>query len=90
MYMSSDQALQLIQQLLWTSFVIAAPVLFATLFVGLVISAFQVVTQLQEMSLIYVPKLICASVVIALLAPWMLGRIVRFATSLFNSIATLA
>jgi flagellar biosynthesis protein FliQ len=87
--MSSDQALQLIKELLWTSFVIAAPVLAATLLIGLLISVFQVVTQLQEMSLSYVPKLVVAAIVIAVLAPWMLSRLVRFATSLFDSIATL-
>jgi flagellar biosynthesis protein FliQ len=41
------------------------------------------------MSLSYVPKLVVAAIVIAALAPWMLSRLVRFATSLFDSIATL-
>jgi flagellar biosynthetic protein FliQ len=49
--MSADQALQLLSQLFWNSFLIAGPVLAATLAVGLLVSAFQVVTQLQEMSL---------------------------------------
>jgi flagellar biosynthetic protein FliQ len=87
--MSSDQASRIVSQLLWNSFVIAGPVLIATLAVGLMVSVFQVVTQLQEMSLSYVPKLVVASVVIAVLAPWMLARLTAFAMSLFNIIPTL-
>jgi flagellar biosynthetic protein FliQ len=88
--MSSAQASQIVSQLLWNSFLIAGPVLVATLVIGLLVSVFQVVTQLQEMSLSYVPKLVVASVVIAVLTPWMLGRLTGFATSLFNIIPTLA
>ena len=58
--MSQDQALQLMTQLFWTSFLVAAPLLVATLVVGLIVGVFQVVTQLQEMSLSYVPKLVVA------------------------------
>ncbi|MEZ0604620.1 flagellar biosynthesis protein FliQ [Paraburkholderia sp. IW21] len=87
--MSSDQVLQIVSQLLWNSLLIAGPVLVATLVVGLMVSVFQVVTQLQEMSLSYVPKLVVASVVIVVLAPWMLGRLTGFATSLFTIIPTL-
>ena len=76
-------------QLFWNSFLIAGPVLAATLIVGLLVSVFQVVTQLQEMSLSYVPKLAVAGVVIVVLAPWMLGRLTGFAASLFNSIPAL-
>lgn len=76
-------------QMMWTGFVVAGPVLFACLIIGLSISVFQVVTQLQEMSLSYVPKLIGAAIVLVLLAPWMLSRLTRFATSLFSIIPTL-
>jgi flagellar biosynthetic protein FliQ len=87
--MSADQALQLLSQLFWNSFLIAGPVLAATLAVGLLVSAFQVVTQLQEMSLSYVPKLAVAAIVILLCASWMLGRLTGFAASLFKHIASM-
>ncbi|TKC89471.1 flagellar biosynthesis protein FliQ [Trinickia terrae] len=87
--MSENQALQMMAQLFWNSFLIAGPVLAATLVVGLLVSVFQVVTQLQEMSLSYVPKLAVAGIVIVLLAPWMLSRLTGFAASLFNSIPNL-
>lgn len=85
--MSSDQALQLMSQLFWNSFAIAAPILLSTLLVGLAVSIFQVITQLQEMSLSYVPKLAVAVIVTVVLGSWMLGRLVDFAASLFKSIA---
>lgn len=87
--MSADQALQMMSQLFWNSFLIAGPILVATLAVGLLVSVFQVVTQLQEMSLSYVPKLAIAVVVTVVLAPWMLARLTGFATSLFNNIPNL-
>ncbi|WP_338638588.1 flagellar biosynthetic protein FliQ [Burkholderia pyrrocinia] len=87
--MSESQALQLLAQLVWNSVLIAGPVLAATLIAGLLVSIFQVVTQLQEMSLSYVPKLIVAGVVIVTLAPWMLGHLTGFTTTLFTGIADL-
>jgi len=87
--MSADQALQLMEQLFWNSFHIAAPILVATLLVGVLISIFQVVTQLQEMSLSYVPKLAVAMLIVVVLGSWMLGRLTGFATELFKSIANL-
>ncbi|KVO18862.1 flagellar biosynthetic protein FliQ [Burkholderia ubonensis] len=87
--MSESQALQMLAQLVWNSFLIAGPVLAATLIAGLLVSIFQVVTQLQEMSLSYVPKLVVAGIVIVTLAPWMLGRLTGFTTTLFAGIADL-
>ncbi|RZF29096.1 flagellar type III secretion system protein FliQ [Paraburkholderia sp. UYCP14C] len=87
--MSADQALQMMTQLFWNSFLIAGPIVIATLVVGLLISVFQVVTQLQEMSLSYVPKLAVAVIVTVALAPWMLARLTGFAASLFRSIPNL-
>jgi flagellar biosynthetic protein FliQ len=87
--MSESQALQMLAQLIWNSFMIAGPVLVATLVAGLLVSIFQVVTQLQEMSLSYVPKLVVAGIVIVALGPWMLGRLTGFTTTLFAGIADL-
>jgi flagellar biosynthetic protein FliQ len=87
--MSADQAIQMMSQMLWNSVLIAGPILIATLAVGLLVSIFQVVTQLQEMSLSYVPKLAVAVAVTVVFAPWMLARLTGFAASLFNTIPNL-
>jgi flagellar biosynthetic protein FliQ len=87
--MGADQATGLLSQLFWQAFLISLPMLAVTLAVGLLVSVVQVVTQLQEMSLSYVPKLFAALVVLLLLGPWMLGRITSYATSLLSSLSTL-
>ncbi|WP_322081132.1 flagellar biosynthesis protein FliQ [Burkholderia sp. BCC1972] len=87
--MSSDNALGLMAQLMWTGLLVAGPILLAALVTGLVISLFQVVTQLQEMSLSYVPKLVVVGFVIVVLGSWMLARLTSFTQSLFNLIPTL-
>ncbi|TAL13613.1 MAG: flagellar biosynthesis protein FliQ [Aquabacterium sp.] len=84
--MSSDFALQLAAQLLWNAALIGAPVLGITLAVGLLISVFQAVTQIQEMSLSFVPKLLAAVLALVVFGPWMLKRLVGFATTLIASI----
>ena len=76
--------------LLWTGLAIASPVLIATLLVGLAVSALQVVTQLQEMSLSYIPKLAVTAAVLLLLGGWMLGLITGFAQRLFEGLAGLS
>ncbi|WP_186209019.1 flagellar biosynthesis protein FliQ [Burkholderia gladioli] len=87
--MSSDSALNLMAQLLWTGLLVAGPLLAAALVTGLAVSVFQVVTQLQEMSLSYVPKLLVVGIVMALLGSWMLARLTGFTQSLFSLIPTL-
>ncbi|VWD46850.1 type III secretion protein [Burkholderia contaminans] len=87
--MSSDNALGLMAQLMWAGLLVAGPILLAALVTGLVISLFQVVTQVQEMSLSYVPKLVVVGFVIVLLGSWMLARLTGFTQSLFSLIPTL-
>ena len=87
--MQSDQAIGLINQMLWATMLVAAPLLIATLVVGLVVSILQATTQIQEMTLSYVPKLFVAALVIIALGPWMMGRITQFAISVISMIPTL-
>jgi flagellar biosynthetic protein FliQ len=84
--MKPDLAVQLFTQLIWNAVVIAAPLLLTTLVVGVIVSVLQVVTQVQEMSLTFIPKLIAALAVLIALGPWMLKRVVSFSASLINSI----
>ena len=87
--MSSDVVLRLLGDLLWNSLLVAAPLLLVTLIVGVLISILQVVTQVQEMSLTYVPKIIVAVIVLVALGPWMLKRTTAYASQLIASIPQL-
>lgn len=88
--MGADEALELVNQLLWNSLIVAAPVLAAALAVGLLISVLQVATQLQEMTLSYVPKLLVAALVLIALGPWMIHRITQFAIYTITMIPSLS
>lgn len=84
--LKADLAIELFSQLIWNAALLAAPLLLVTLLVGVVISVLQVVTQIQEMSLTFIPKLIAAAVVLVALGPWMLKRLMAYATSLISGI----
>lgn len=86
--MTSDLALQLLRDVLWHGLLISAPLLIITLVVGLIVTIFQVVTQVQEMSLTFVPKIIAAVVTLVVLGPWMLKTLLAFSSSLIVNIPT--
>jgi flagellar biosynthetic protein FliQ len=88
--MDSGRALSLLDNMLWTSLIVAGPILIAILIVGLLISIFQVTTQLQEMTLSYVPKMLVTAGLLILLGPWMLSRLTQFAIGLYTNIPTIA
>ena len=87
--MGADQALELMNRMLWNAFLVTAPILVAALVVGLLISVLQVATQLQEMTLTYVPKLLIAGGMLISLGPWMLSKITSFAVHCFQLIPSL-
>jgi flagellar biosynthetic protein FliQ len=88
--MGAGQALDFLNEMLWNSLFVAGPILIATLVVGLLVSVFQVTTQLQEMTLSFVPKILTAAFLMIAIGPWMMTRVTQFATSLYRIIPTLA
>jgi flagellar biosynthetic protein FliQ len=83
---AADLALQLLGDLLWNALLIAAPLLAVTLAVGLLVSVVQVVTQVQEASLTFIPKVIASVIVLVMFGPWMLKRLVAFAAGTIANI----
>jgi len=69
---------------------LCAPILLVTLGVGFAISLLQSVTQIQEVTLSFVPKLLAVALVILLAGNWMLAEMVSFTTTLFEMIPRLA
>lgn len=84
--MDVDTALGAINQMLWTTMLIAAPILAATLITGIIVSILQATTQLQEMTLSYVPKLLITAIMLVVLGPWMIDQMTQLATGLIRSI----
>lgn len=68
---------------------LAAPVLIVSVVVGLMVSVFQTITQIQESTLTFVPKIIAGMVTIIVLLPWMMNLFVSSVHELFDSIPTL-
>ncbi len=85
--MTMEAALSIGQQGLFTAMLIAGPMLVAALAVGTLVSLFQAVTQIQEITLVFVPKIASVFVVLALAGGWMMQTAVGFGTVMFESIA---
>ncbi|MBU2705921.1 flagellar biosynthesis protein FliQ [Zooshikella marina] len=84
--MNLDVANSLLDSMLWNTAKVAAPVLITSLVVGLIISIFQVITQIQEMTLTFVPKMLAILGVLFIFGPWILTTISSYATALFSEI----
>ena len=84
--MDIGEAVYLGQNAMFTIGLICGPVLVAALVVGVIISLLQAVTQVQEMTIVFVPKIIAVFLVMAVLGAWMLEQLVAYGTLCFTSI----
>ncbi|MDH5326001.1 MAG: flagellar biosynthesis protein FliQ [Gammaproteobacteria bacterium] len=84
--MTGDFVLALTSETLWAALLICAPVLGLSMLVGVLVSLIQVVTQIQEMSLTFIPKLITVGVVLVVFGPWMLSVLLNFSKTLIGNI----
>jgi flagellar biosynthetic protein FliQ len=87
--MTENNVVSLASQALSIALMVGGPLLLASLLIGLVVSIFQAVTQIQEQSLSLIPKIVGIAGVIVVLGPWMLDKLVAYTTSLYTSIPSL-
>ena len=87
--MHSDLALKLTADLFWTGLLVCLPILVVTMAVGLITSVLQVLTQVQDMSVALVPKLLAAGAAMIAFGPWMLRTLCTFTVSLWTRIPSL-
>ncbi len=87
--MNEDIVIQLGQDALKTLAMLSAPLLLSTLVIGLIISIFQALTQINENTLTFVPKMVVIAIVLILAGPWMLDLMNTYTTNLFENIATV-
>ena len=87
--MGQDTVVNLAAQAMSLAFKVAGPLLLAAMVVGLVVSIFQAVTQIQEQSLTLIPKIAAIAAVTVLLGPWMLDQITTYTANLYSSIPSL-
>jgi len=84
--MTSDFVIGLARQALENMLIISLPVLLVSLVVGLAISVFQAVTQLQETTLTFVPKIIVTFIALLFFGPWMINKITDFTLEILQNI----
>ena len=84
--MTPEMVINLAQQALEVTVLLAAPLLLAALVTGLVVSVFQAATQINEMTLSFIPKLLAIFAAMVLAGPWMLSLLVDFTRRLYSSI----
>ena len=84
--MGVDWVIGLGNEAIKVTLLLAAPMLMIGLGVGLIVSIFQAVTQIQEMTLTFVPKIIAVMVALVVALPWMIDLIVTYTQELFRSI----
>ena len=87
--MSEDIVINLGQDALKTLALLSAPLLLSTLVIGLIVSIFQALTQINENTLTFVPKMIVVAIILILAGPWMLDTMTAYTTNLFENIATI-
>jgi flagellar biosynthetic protein FliQ len=86
---TEEIVMRLGQDALKTTAMVATPMLGAALVVGLVISVFQAITQINEATLTFVPKMIIIAIVLMLAGPWMIDILSTYTIGLFENIATI-
>ena len=87
--MNEDVVINVGMQAMQLAFKIAMPLLLVGLVIGLVISVFQAVTQIQEQTLTFIPKIVGMGLVLVVAGPWMLSEVVTYTEQLYSSIPTM-
>lgn len=84
--MNEEVVLNLGREAIWITVMLSAPLLLSALVVGLVVSIIQAVTQINESTLTFIPKMITIVVVLIVLAPWMTQLMTTYTTELLTSL----
>jgi len=84
--MTQDDVMQLASQTMWVTILLGGPLLLSALAVGLLVGMFQAATQINEMTLSFIPKLAILVVALLIFGPWMLSTIVDFTQTLIHEI----
>lgn len=87
--MTTTDAIALFQQAIFLALTVAGPMLLFGLIAGLLVSIFQAVTQVHEMTLTFIPKILAVVLSLFLFLPWMVNQLLDFSTNLFGGLALL-
>ena len=88
--MTPDQAVQIAREAMLVTLLLSAPMLGFGLIIGLLISIFQAVTQINEMTLTFIPKIFAVAAALAIFLPWIIRTIVDYTVNLLNILPNFA
>jgi flagellar biosynthesis protein FliQ len=84
--MGQDLIIQIFREVLKTTLILMAPALMVSIAVGLLVSIFQAATQIHEMTLVFVPKILAIAACLMVLFPWMVNLMTTYTINLFSNI----
>jgi flagellar biosynthetic protein FliQ len=84
--MNLDQAITLVEQMLKTALIVGAPVLATAFIVGMIVSIFQAATQIHEMTLTFIPKIVATVVALIVFGSWMFVTLTDYFRSIFDNL----
>ena len=87
--MTPEAVIEIAQLAMRTVIFVAGPMLLAGMVVGLIISIFQAATQINEMTMTFVPKILTVFTVLVLTLPWTISQLTGFTTAMFDRIANM-
>jgi flagellar biosynthetic protein FliQ len=87
--MTPSEAITIAQNAITLALLLSAPLLLVGMAVGVFISLFQAVTQIQEMTLTFVPKIFAVMITLLFFSSWMLSKIINYTESLIGSLPTM-
>ena len=87
--MSPALAVELLHRAVVVCLLVSAPLLLTSLLVGVVVSLVQALTQIQEQTLTFIPKLVAVAVVMMLSLPWMMGQLIDYLTRTLDLLPSL-
>ena len=84
--MTPDMVIKLAEQSIYTIIIVSAPMLLIALAVGLIVSVFQAMTQIQEQTLAFIPKILAVFISLVVFGPWMLTILLDYTRDLFQQL----
>lgn len=88
--MNDATVIALAQDALWTTVLVSGPILLVSLVIGMLVSVFQAMTQINEATMTFVPKILGVFAVAALLGPWMIGTMVNYTVRMLAMLPQMA
>ena len=87
--MNEDMILNLSSSCLKTIALVSSPMLIGALVIGIIVSVFQAITQINEATLTFIPKMVIVTLIIILAGPWMLDTLKGFTVEIFESVGDI-